>query len=125
MVESRRLTPAAIRLMPFLALITALLATTKLAAADESAKSPKAAKPYVTESLTGKVVWLADALKERFGVKSDDDVAHAVVALETPAAQLHPSSKTPGDGRFITMSDFATSASSCLCGATKAHQWCR
>ena len=51
---------------------------------------PKTEKRYATESLTGKVVWLSEALKERFGIKTDDDVAHAVVALETAEGELHP-----------------------------------
>jgi hypothetical protein len=51
---------------------------------------PKVEKPYTTESLRGKVVWLSDALKDRFGIKADDDAAHAIVALETAEGELHP-----------------------------------
>ncbi|HWB14196.1 MAG TPA: hypothetical protein VG826_33525 [Pirellulales bacterium] len=54
------------------------------------AAEPKAEKSYTTESLSGKVVWLSEALKDRFGIKTDDDVAHAVVALETSEGQLYP-----------------------------------
>jgi hypothetical protein len=70
-------------------LIAALTVET-LAVTDEEPKPAPAEKPYRTETLKGKVVWLADAIKDRFGIKSDDDVAHAVVALETPEGQLHP-----------------------------------
>ena len=47
-------------------------------------------RPYTTESIQGRVVWMADALKENFGVATDDDVAHAVVALEEVDGRLHP-----------------------------------
>jgi hypothetical protein len=55
-----------------------------------AASAAESEKSYTTESLTGRVVWLADALKERYGIKTDDDVSHAVVALQTPEGQLYP-----------------------------------
>jgi hypothetical protein len=45
---------------------------------------------YTSETLRGQVVWMADALRERFGIQTDDDVAHAVVALEEAGGRLHP-----------------------------------
>lgn len=45
---------------------------------------------YTTQSLRGQVVWMADALHDRFGIETDDDVAHAVVALEDEDGRLHP-----------------------------------
>lgn len=47
-------------------------------------------RSFVTESLRGRVVWMADALKERFDVTTDDDAAHALVALDDADGQLHP-----------------------------------
>jgi hypothetical protein len=90
------------RLMPLLLMLVFTNVTNSLPAAEENAKETKPGKAYVTESLTGKVVWLADALKERFGIKSDDDVALAVVALETPAGQLHPIVKDSRGRAFHT-----------------------
>lgn len=56
--------------------------------------SPPAAtdeqKPYTTESLRGRVVWLADALERRFGIDVDGDADRFVVALETAEGVLHP-----------------------------------
>jgi len=45
---------------------------------------------YATESLRGRVVWLAEALKRRFGIVSDTDAQHTVAALETPDGQIFP-----------------------------------
>jgi hypothetical protein len=59
-------------------------------ASTAGAAEAKAEKTYTTESLRGKVVWLSEAMKERFGIKTDDDVAHAVVALETAEGEFHP-----------------------------------
>ena len=50
----------------------------------------KAKPAYRTESLRGRVVWQADALKERFGVETDADALHAVAALATSDGQLLP-----------------------------------
>jgi hypothetical protein len=85
----RRLLPCTVLLF-FLAQVSPFL----VSSAEETAPSPKAEpkveKTYTTESLRGKVVWLAESLKERFGIKTDDDAAHAVVALETAEGELHP-----------------------------------
>jgi hypothetical protein len=66
-----------------------------LGAGSEPAPKPPVAernaeKKYTTESLSGKVVWLSEALKDRFGIRTDDDVAQAIVVLETAEGQLHP-----------------------------------
>lgn len=52
-------------------------------------KSP-AARPYTTESVRGKVVWLGEALQRLYGVTTEADAAESVVALETPAGKLLP-----------------------------------
>jgi hypothetical protein len=54
-------------------------------------QTPPAKKPrYKTESLRGSVVWLADALRRRWGVETDADAAHAQVALEADDGVLYP-----------------------------------
>ncbi|HET6882326.1 MAG TPA: hypothetical protein VFI31_19330 [Pirellulales bacterium] len=100
MIDSRLKNIALLRLSLALAhrvhLAALLLITASAAFADESTKL------YTSESLRGKVVWLADALDERYGIKSDDDVAHAVVALETPEGELHPIVKDKRGRAFHT-----------------------
>lgn len=46
--------------------------------------------PHENLSLRGRVVFLADALKRRFGIESDEDAAQQQVALETAAGQIYP-----------------------------------
>jgi hypothetical protein len=60
---------------------------TPATSADQAAASEA---KYTSETLHGQVVWMADALRERFGIQTDDDVAHAVVALEEAGGRLHP-----------------------------------
>ena len=45
---------------------------------------------YRNESLRGRAVWLAEAMKERFGVETDKDAVHSVVALATADERLLP-----------------------------------
>lgn len=45
---------------------------------------------YHVESLRGRVVWLAEAMKRRFGVDIDADATHWDVALETNDGQVLP-----------------------------------
>jgi hypothetical protein len=52
------------------------------------AEAPEA--KYNTESLRGKVLWTAEALKERFGIESDPDSAEASVSLVTPEGKVYP-----------------------------------
>jgi hypothetical protein len=52
------------------------------------AAEPKA--PYETQSLHGKVLWTADALKDRYGIESDPDSAQTSVSLATPAGEVYP-----------------------------------
>ena len=60
----------------------AVMAHSSWGAAEKSAPS--------TTSLRGKVVWQADALKQRFGIETDRDAEHDVAALETTAGELYP-----------------------------------
>jgi len=54
------------------------------------AEDKDAGKKYQTVTLRGKVVWLADALKRRFGVDTDPDVSQGQVVLETKEGELYP-----------------------------------
>jgi len=65
-------------------------ATEPRAASGSKGTSSKGKAKYSTESIRGRVVWLADALRERFGVETDADAQKATVALETPEGELHP-----------------------------------
>ncbi|HJT33722.1 MAG TPA: hypothetical protein VJ783_16875 [Pirellulales bacterium] len=59
-------------------------------------------RPYTTESIQGRVVWMSDALKERFNIHTDDDAAAALVALEEPDGRLHPIVKDQRGRCFYT-----------------------
>lgn len=52
--------------------------------------APATAPSFATESLRGRVVWLADALKRRYDIEVDRDVAQAMCALETEDGRLLP-----------------------------------
>lgn len=72
---------------------TAFILLAALLSAPVFAGTAQAADPerqYTTESLRGKVVWLAEALERRFDLKTDDDAAHAVAALERTDGRLDP-----------------------------------
>jgi hypothetical protein len=45
---------------------------------------------FVTETLRGRVVWMAEALERRFGIQSVPEAAERLLALETAAGELHP-----------------------------------
>lgn len=53
-------------------------------------ESPAAAQPYTVESLRGRLVWMAEALKRRYNIESDADAAESEIALETPDGKLVP-----------------------------------
>lgn len=67
---------------------TADAATTASGNADTKAAEPR----YETLSRRGKVVWLGEALKRRFGIELDADDLHTSCALET-ADELLPLAK--------------------------------
>jgi hypothetical protein len=52
--------------------------------------APAAEHEFVTETLRGRVVWEAEALKRKFGVEIDADAADWNVALETTEGKLWP-----------------------------------
>jgi hypothetical protein len=64
---------------------------TDVAAADDPVKEADAERSeYATESLRGKVVWLAEALERCFDVRVTEDAKERVLALETDSGELHP-----------------------------------
>jgi hypothetical protein len=58
--------------------------------ADAAKKNAAPAAEYTTEKLRGKVVWLEDALKRRFGVATEPDADQTSVVLETADGSLVP-----------------------------------
>jgi len=62
---------------------------------DEPAVDPSAADTaeFTTERIHGKVVWLSDALERRFGIETDYDARHAMVALNSPEDGVFPIAK--------------------------------
>jgi hypothetical protein len=56
----------------------------------ESSAADTSAERFSTESLRGRVVWLADALKQRYDIELDADVEHAMCALATDDGRLLP-----------------------------------
>jgi hypothetical protein len=77
-----------------LVMISLILVAAACLSADSAppAKTAPAEKSaaHKTESIRGKVVWLAEALKRRFGVRLDGDAAESQVALETADGELIP-----------------------------------
>jgi hypothetical protein len=45
---------------------------------------------YVTETLRGRIVWVAEALQRRFGIQMVPEAAERLLALETPDGHIHP-----------------------------------
>jgi PAS domain-containing protein len=54
-----------------------------------SAAAESAAR-YSTQSLRGRVVWMADAMEQQFGVRADREARQRILALQTPDGQLYP-----------------------------------
>lgn len=54
-------------------------------------RSEEPAKPKDnTRTLRGRVVWLAETLEKKHGVKEVPEAAERVLVLETPSGELHP-----------------------------------
>jgi hypothetical protein len=63
--------------------------------APDSAAAVKADEPtkgsdFETIAIRGRVVWLADALKQRYGINTVPEAGERILALQTPDGQLHP-----------------------------------
>ncbi|MGI8982500.1 MAG: hypothetical protein ACR2FY_24980 [Pirellulaceae bacterium] len=65
-------------------LAVAFLGSSSLA--EEKAAAPK----FTTETLRGRVVFLAEALEKKYGVKSVTEAKEAALALQDDAGKLHP-----------------------------------
>jgi hypothetical protein len=50
----------------------------------------KPAPKFTTETLRGKVVFLAEALEQKYGIKSVTEAKEAALALQDEAGKLHP-----------------------------------
>jgi len=60
-------------------------------AISDSEAAARAKKPkYRSQSLRGRVVWLADAMAQRYGIETDADATHAQVALDADDGMLYP-----------------------------------
>jgi hypothetical protein len=62
----------------------------KLADATAASSDPAVKRPYTTETLRGKVVWLSDALERLYGVATEPAAAESSVVLETSEGHLLP-----------------------------------
>lgn len=51
---------------------------------------PSADPAYTTESIRGRVVWMAEALQRRFGIKTVPEARERLLALESADGHLHP-----------------------------------
>jgi hypothetical protein len=76
--------------LPTMVATVTALGCLALASAEGVSKPEAAPSKYVTESLRGRVVWLAEAMKRRHGVETDADACEWLVALETPQGKLYP-----------------------------------
>lgn len=76
------------------AVVGCVILTAVASAADKSTSPPpvgaSAKLEPTTASLRGKVVWLSDALRRRFGIETDRDAEHDIAALETADGELLP-----------------------------------
>ena len=71
-------------------------------AADTQAGADSQARPtgYVTKSVQGRVVWMAEALERRFGVGVVPEARERLLALEAPDGQLVPIVEDPRGRSF-------------------------
>ena len=59
-------------------------------AAETSTPAPTNKPKYATTTVRGRVVWMAEALNRRFGIKSEMAAAQRLAAVETPTGRLIP-----------------------------------
>lgn len=67
----------------------ALIHSARGAETDAASKELNTSK-YTTTSLRGTLVWVADALKDRYGIKSHPDAEKSMIALAAKDGQLYP-----------------------------------
>lgn len=70
----------------WLALSASIVFVDDIVVADDAEERPS----YATKTIQGRVVWMADALQRRFGVKSVPESAERLLAIESPDGRLHP-----------------------------------
>ena len=68
----------------------AILVAGQLASGDEKERESNPRAKFVTESVRGRVVFMADALKRRYGIKSIDEAQQRLLALESTDGSLYP-----------------------------------
>lgn len=73
--------------------LAAIAALGGIVATAEDVPSVESTDKFDTVTRRGKVVWLAEGLSRRFGIATDEDAAHAMVALETNDGELLPLAK--------------------------------
>lgn len=77
--------------MPGRRRVLCLVSTLALtSAAFGTSTDDRPAKDYKSESLQGRVVWLSEAMRRRFGVNWTSTTAKNVLALETSEGRLYP-----------------------------------
>ncbi|MCO6457447.1 MAG: hypothetical protein J5I93_19270 [Pirellulaceae bacterium] len=59
-------------------------------AAGKATATAGEAPEYETLTVPGRIVWMAEALQRRFGIQSVPEARERLMAIETPAGQLHP-----------------------------------
>ena len=66
------------------------LLAVSLIATTSPAEEKSAASKFTSETLRGRVVFLAEALEKKYGVKSVTEAKEAALALQDEAGKLHP-----------------------------------
>jgi hypothetical protein len=77
-----------LRTCAFAVLVAVSFFTTLRAVAAET--QDDAQSPYVTKSIRGRVVWLAEAMARLHGIKAVPEARDRILALETEDGHLHP-----------------------------------
>jgi len=77
-----------LRVIALLFAAVPLLPMQLIADAPQTEDTPQS--PYVTKTIRGRVVWLADAMTRLHGIKTVPEASDRILALETDDGQLHP-----------------------------------
>ncbi len=70
--------------------VLAVVAASHLCIADDPAEQDDTRAKYQTVTLRGRVVFMADALQRRFGIKSVDEAKERLLSLESTDGNLYP-----------------------------------
>lgn len=74
-------------------MIGGAIASDVVAPNHSEASTLESSEGFENVALRGQVVWLGEALQRRFGIETDEDAAHSMVALETTDGRLVPLAK--------------------------------